>query len=86
MRTRFVKVEKAFKTGTCCASVLFLYIYILETNRKVDEWNSGYVIGSCPTLAVGVAYESYSIVDGRDVAYRLIMRPSGVNKQSAFIQ
>ena len=48
--------------------------------------DSGYVIGSCPMVAGGVAYNSYSVVDGRGVAYGLILRPSGVNKRSAFIQ
>ena len=34
----------------------------------------------------GVAYRSHSIVDGRGVAYGLILRPSGVNEWSTFIQ
>ena len=52
----------------------------------MGERDSGYVNGSCPTVAVGGAYESNSIIDGRGVAYELILRPSGVNEQSIFIQ
>ena len=64
----------------------FLYIYPLETIWKVDERDSGYIIGSSPTVTKGVACECYSIVDGRGVAYGLMLRPFGVNERSAFIQ
>ena len=41
----------------------------------MDERDLGYVIGSCPTIPVGVACECYSIVDGSGVSYGLILRP-----------
>ena len=52
----------------------------------MDERDSGYVIGSSPTVTRGVACECYSIVDGGAVAYGLILRPFGVSERSAFIQ